>query len=351
MRGSREVEHDRSALMVKVAGCDHEAATDGGDNVARAGRTTMLRSIVMALVVAAIPKAATAAEEGLAEAFSKLSRSAKWEQRGAVAVGFPTHHPQGFAAVGDALVVSSVEILEPTTRFAQPEGGYDRTPGKGAGHLFKMDRSGRLLAQAKLGEGDVYHPGGIDYDGRWLWVPVGEYRPNSASILYRVDPATLAATEVMRVKDHIGGLVHDPAAGTLHGVSWGSRRLYTWKVDAEGRPSGPETPLEDSRTLNPSHYVDYQDCALVGAGRALCSGVTEYRPDPSRPKWTLGGLDLVDLATGRPLHQVPVLLWTESGEAMTRNPVLVEAMPGGLRALFMPEDDRSTLYTFEAALD
>ena len=32
----------------------------------------------------------------------------------------------------------------------------------------------------------MYHPGGIDYDGRHIWVPVAEYRPNSRSIIYRV---------------------------------------------------------------------------------------------------------------------------------------------------------------------
>jgi hypothetical protein len=81
----------------------------------------------------------------------------------------------------------------------------------------------------------------------------------------------------------------------------------------------------------------------------LCSGVSEYRPDPAKPKWSLGGLDLVDLATGRPSFLLPVLLWTESGESMTRNPVLVEPAGDGLRALFMPEDDRSTLYVYEVA--
>jgi hypothetical protein len=48
---------------------------------------------------------------------------------------------------------------------------------------------------------------------------------------------------------------------------------------------------------------------------------------------------------------VPVLLWTEGGESMTRNPVLVEAIPGGLRASFMPDDDRSTLYVYEAEVE
>ena len=300
--------------------------------------------VALGLLAAAAP---TRADDGLVRAFEKLQRGTRWERTAAVPVPFPTHHPQGFAAVGDDLFVSSVQIDEPTRRFDQPQGGLDRTPGKGRGHLFKMARDGRLLAQVELGEGDVYHPGGIDHDGRWLWVPVGEYRPNSASIVYRVDPATLAAEPVLRVRDHIGGIVRDPETNRLHGVSWGSRRFYTWQLDEAGKVLDPEA----RPTLNPSHYVDYQDCAYVGGRRMLCSGVSEYRPDPARPKWALGGLDLVDLDAGRPVHQVPVLLWTEGGESMTRNPVLVEAIPGGLRASFMPDDDRSTLYVYEAEME
>ena len=60
-----------------------------------------------------------------------------------------------------------------------------------------------------------------------------------------------------------------------------------------------------------------------------------------------GGLELVDLVQGRPLHQVPVLLWTASGLDMTHNAVWIEPSATGLRSYFMPEDDRSTLYVFE----
>jgi len=285
--------------------------------------------------------------EDLAEAFMKVTRGTPWEKVAEHEVAFPTFHPQGFAKVGDALFVSSVEIIEPTQRYETPREGTDRSAGKGKGHLFKMSADGKLLAQAELGEGDIYHPGGIDYDGRWLWVPVAEYRPNSASIIYRVDPETLAAEEVLRVADHIGGIVRDPESNTLRAVSWGSRRFYTWRLDADMKPTDANRPPEELRTDNPSFYVDYQDCAYAGAGRMLCSGVTEHRPDPSKPKWALGGLDLVDLEEGRPARQVPVLLWSPTGEAMTRNPVHVEATATGLRALFMPDDDRSTLYVYE----
>jgi hypothetical protein len=43
------------------------------------------------------------ADDGLVAAFGKLQRGTKWERTAAVPVGFPTHHPQGFATVGDEL--------------------------------------------------------------------------------------------------------------------------------------------------------------------------------------------------------------------------------------------------------
>jgi Family of unknown function (DUF6454) len=61
----------------------------------------------------------------------------------------------------------------------------------------------------------------------------------------------------------------------------------------------------------------------------------------------LGGIELVDLADGRPIFQVPLLLWTAAGVAMTQNPVWLEETRTGLRGYFMPEDDTSTLYIYD----
>lgn len=298
----------------------------------------------IALALAAIP--AAAGPDDLARRIEGLSRSTRWQLVETIPVPFDTRHPQGFARVGDALFVSAVEITVPTRRYPQPQDGVDRDPGQGVGHLFKLDAQGRQIGHITLGEGAIYHPGGIDFDGRWLWVPVAEYRPNSRSILYRVDPQTLEAVAVGRVADHIGGLVHDTDHRTLHGVSWGSRRFYTWPVDGEGRVDGTEA----RRTLNPEHYLDYQDCAYLPVGRAICTGITEFRRSPDAPAFGLGGIEIVDLAAGRPSFQVPVLLWTEDGTALTRNPVLVEETPKGVRLTAMPEDDRSRIFVYEAAV-
>src|SRR6185295_3972760 len=156
-----------------------------------------------------------------------------------------------------------VEIKVPTKRLTAPSGDYDRDAGEGVGHLFELDMAGNLVADLKLGEGTIYHPGGIDYDGAHIWAPVAEYRSNSRSIVYRVDPKTMKADEMFRFADHIGAIVHNTDDHTLHGVSWASRRFYRWTLGDGGRVTNAGTPPEKLRTLNTSHYLDYQDCKYV----------------------------------------------------------------------------------------
>ena len=306
-------------------------------------------ALLVALAAASPQPAASGALQpdpriAVAERVKAVRRNSVWTAVSARAVGFDTHHPQGMVRVGEALFVSSVEVKAATRRFPAPVDGMDRDAGAGVGHLFKMDLQGRLLSRTTLGEATMYHPGGIDYDGRWIWTSVAEYRPDSRSIVYRVDPDTLQATEVFRFADHLGAIVHDPARRELHAVSWGSRRFHRWTVGSRGEVN----PGAVRTSLNPSLYVDYQDCKYVGAGQMLCSGVTEMRPPAAAAPFRLGGLDLVSLDDGRPLHQVPIPLWTTSGLAMSQNPVWIEPnQSGGLRVYFMPEDNQSTLYIYD----
>jgi len=277
-----------------------------------------------------------------------LTRGTQWKQVAAIPMQFDTQHPQGMVKIGDDFYVSSVEIRKPTTRYPQPVDGYDRDTGEGAGHLFKFDKTGKLLADLPLGEGSAYHPGGIDYDGRYIWVPVAEYRPNSASIVYRVDPATMKATEVFRFKDHVGGIVHNTEAKTLHGVSWGSRRFYRFTLDDQGRVTNASVPPAELRRMNKSGYIDYQDCKYLGGNEMLCSGLNNYQVKKDGPRFPLGGFEIVDLRTDQAIAQMPIELWTESGFPMTQNPFWIESTATGLRAYFMPEDNKSTLYVYEA---
>ncbi|MGG5818704.1 DUF6454 family protein [Falsiroseomonas sp. HW251] len=309
----------------------------------------MKRHVLAAACAAAFSAAMpAAAQDGIAERLRQLDRGARWTQAGVVTLQFPTHHPQGMVRHDGRFFLSSVEINEATQRYPELRDGMDRSPGSGRGHLFEVAGDGRLLRGITIGDGDIYHPGGLDFDGTHIWMPVAEYRPNSRSIIYRVDPATLRAEEVFRFPDHIGGLVMDRASRTLYGVSWGSRRLYAWPIGADGRPTNRDERPEALRRPNVSHYIDYQDCHSVGEGLALCSGLNTYRPQgPQGPVFSLGGVELVDLRRGQPVFQLPIELWTEQGKPMTQNPFAVAAEGPGLRFWFAPEDDTTRLFTYD----
>jgi len=276
----------------------------------------------------------------LIEKIRQLRNDTQWQQVAAVPLQFPAHHPQGMVRIGEFFFLSSVEVK------TSPKNG---STGEGVGHLFKMDTTGKLIAHITLGEGTMYHPGGIDYDGEYIWVPVAEYRPNSQSIIYKVAPATLQATEVKHFKDHIGGIVHNTDARTLFGVSWGSRNFYQWTLTKQGKIKNADVLPEKLRITNPSFYIDYQDCHYVGQNLMLCSGLQRYSHNGQTVR--LGGFDLISLKDQRPVHQVPIRLWSPTGAPMTNNPFWVESTPKGIRAYFAPDDDKAaTLYIYDAVL-
>jgi len=232
--------------------------------------------------------------------------------------------------IGDRIYLSSVEIIEPTVRYPEPVDGYDRTPGKGRGHLFVLDRDGQLLNDIVISDGNRYHPGGLDYDGEFLWLPVAEYRPNSSADIYRIDPTTYDVTKLFTVSDHIGGVVRDQETGHLVGQSWGSRRFYDWKVG--GKQKG--------FWFNENHFLDYQDCEYVASRKALCSGVTGLPAQPGAATgYELGGLVMIDLRDRhRILHEVPLQQWSTAGHVITRNPTDLDADGSHLTLYAAPDD-------------
>lgn len=269
-------------------------------------------------------------DEALVETFDNVSRSTAWTRTATLDLDFETHHPQAMEVVGDRIYLSSVEITEPTVRYPEPVDGYDRTPGKGVGHLFVLDRDGKLLKDIVISDGHRYHPGGLDYDGEFLWLPVAEYRPNSSADIYRIDPTTYAVKKLFTVPDHVGGVVRDQETGHLVGQSWGSRRFYDWTVN--GNQMG--------FWLNENHFIDYQDCEYVASRKALCSGIAGLPAQPGATTgYELGGLAMIDLRDrNRILHEVPVQLWSTAGHVITRNPTDLDADGRHLTLYAAPDD-------------
>jgi hypothetical protein len=293
------------------------------------------------MATAAVAEGSGASPDGAAlEArFRQMTKDVAWREVDTREIGFPTFHPQGMTAVGDRFFLSSVEVV-------------DRKADKGIGHLFEMSRQGALLREMTLGEGAVYHPGGIDFDGKRIWVPVAEYRPDSASIVYTVDPETLQSREVFRFKDHLGAISHFPDKNILVAASWGSRRFYRWKTAESGGEWTVPDPEHPDTAPNGSHYIDYQDVQrLPGTPYLLCSGLQTYSVEQSRvAAMKLGGIDMVHVEQLLAHHQTPVPLRPAVGPAWTQNPFYVELSDSGLRFFFVPEDGKSSIHVFEVAL-
>lgn len=277
----------------------------------------------------------------LIEQFQNLTRSTKWEQKDKIKLQFNNHHSQGMVRIENLFYMSSVEMIEYPSKCDQPQHGYDRTPGKGIGHLFVFDNQGMLVNDLLLGEGSIYHPGGIDFDGTHIWVPIAEYRPNSQSIVYKVDPTTMEAEESFRVHDHIGGLVRDGHNGNLIGNSWGSRRFYEWNHNGE------QLLMKE----NSSHYVDYQDGQYVGEEKMILSGISDLTISTglNSQSFELGGLALIDMKTLETIHEVPITEFSPQGHVITRNPVFVENAGQELRLYAVPDDDQGSMLVYETS--
>jgi Family of unknown function (DUF6454) len=300
------------------------------------------------------PSARSPRDNETTKLFRLMGKNAIWTHVGTVEMGWQTFHTQGLVKVGETFYVSAVEVIEATVRNgtvtdALYDFSIDRSTGMGRGWLFKFDAMGHLLGQIELTDGAKYHPGGIDYDGKYIWVTVAEYRPNSRSNIFRVDPDTLASELVFAEADHIGGIVHNAHRGTLHGVSWGSRRLYRWRVP----PNGGSGVVSSRWVPNPQFYIDYQDCHYQGVEYMLCGGVGGYTTPLGNIAF--GGLDLVDLRTAHLEHQIPVNIFINEGAgpnpglALTHNAFWLEPLDNrSMRAYFMTEsDNQADLLVYE----
>lgn len=294
-------------------------------------RIRTLSAILLTLLIA-IPSPSFAQNQSvLAESIQSLTRNSRAREGTHTRLKFNTHHTQGMTRVGGRWFMTAVEVI-------------DRANGVGKGHLFEFNDHGNLLRTLELSDGAMYHPGGIDFDGKHIWVCVAEYRPDSNSVVYRVDPNTLESTEVFRFTDHLGGIISIPKRNELIAVSWGSRRIYKWKTD-NGNVLTPASPEIKS---NASHFIDYQDGQwLRGTDLILMGGLASYKLDPKRGgSAAVGGIALLDTNTLLPVFELPIPLYSEKGRVMNQNPFYIAQGERNIEIGFVPDDNESTLYRY-----
>ncbi|MCP4608523.1 MAG: hypothetical protein GY845_07405 [Planctomycetes bacterium] len=181
-------------------------------------------------------------EVSQADALDLLFHSGKVELIRQVPLEFSTYHVQGLDITEQFYFVTSVDTEQ------------DRA------WLFKIDRqNGDLVSKKELTDGALIHPGGLQYDGHLLWVPNAEYRRQSRTMVYGLDPDTLEIRTSFSVADHIGAVASD-GKKLLYGANWDALHFYTWNID------GQQLKKIDSPTS-----MAYQDIKYF-AGKLLCSG-------------------------------------------------------------------------------
>ncbi|MCU1360068.1 MAG: hypothetical protein JWN99_1357 [Ilumatobacteraceae bacterium] len=254
------------------------------------------------------------------ETLASLSRTTPWQLVDELPLRFDAHHPQGMVRIGQTWWISTVDV------------------DARQGWVLAVDDRGDLVQRVAVGAGPHYHPGGMDFDGTALWLACAEYRPDSTTVIQRLQPGGVP-DHVFQVDDHIGAIARCGPHGDLVGWSWGSRRFYRWSVD--GR-------LLAAR-VNPTFFVDHQDCQWMASGHLLCAGVAEVGL-ASGPGW-LGGLGLLGVDDLVMQREVPFAFYSSAtGRVATHNPVWSEVRGNRLIVHLLPDDGRGAIVSYATPL-
>ncbi len=268
-----------------------------------------------------------------------------WTRTGSLRLDFDTHHPQAMEVVGDRIYLSSVEIIEPPVSYPEPVDGYDRTPGKGVGHLFVLDRDGTPASRTSCSGGRHVPPRRPRRDRDGTLAAGRRVPPRQPGHHLPVDPRTFEATKMFTVADHVGGVVRDQETGRLVGQSLGLAPLLRLDGRTAGRRRAGSTTATSSTTRTASTSPRARPCAPASPA---CP------PSRAPPPYELGGFALLDLRTRTILHEVPLQLWSTAGHVVTRNPTDLDADGNHLTMYAAPDDfgegNDTQLLTYEATV-
>lgn len=213
--------------------------------------------------------------------------------------GFDAHHVQGLLVTQEHYFFTSVEKKS------------------AAAWLFRLDRKTMQLEDSiDLARLMDFHPGGIDFDGKYIWVPVAVYTDYSHTNMMVVDPVKMRSRKVFEVDDHIGAV--SVYGDKIIGANWSAREFYFWDrkgnlLDKKDSPTG----------------VGYQDCKEDG-GYMMCCGSGDK-------------LDWIDIGEWKLAKRFEV------GESLEGSPLCREGVDlHEGRVFFLPDDGaRGRVYEME----
>jgi hypothetical protein len=268
------------------------------------------------------------------------TESSEWEYVRSIELHFDTDHPQGVIRVGERYFLSSVQIPVDAAGVVdktQPGKGYvievAREGGTNAGEATPSHQAeaGVEINRIELCKSMVYHPGGLASDGKFLYVPVSEYRADSTCHIYKVDVESFEQVgEPVTFKDHVGALSIDPERRRIYGMSWNSARIYVWDFDWNLLYLNP----------NPIQNVGYQDMDFVGGNTLACSGFSKHMIGDEEVM--IGGIDLINATTWLPEHRIMVTTRSKSGRLLTNNAFSHRLIYPDLFLFFIADDDEDS---------
>lgn len=269
----------------------------------------------------------------------------KWVLVDSISLDFNTYHPQGLLKIGNEFYISSVQIDKRPRYTRNGKNIAVQDEGSGKGHLFRFDIRGNLLQDIELKEGSIFHPGGMDFDGRYIWIPITKYYPYSQSLLVRLDIQTHQIEKVGYIDDSIGALIYNPDEHLLVGANWDADEFLTWQLDDQLQMIHPDLPAIERRTPNTSKHLAIQDSKYLGNHTFIGFGLK------TTEKGHIGGFDIIDTQTLKPIYSIDIEHRTPRHQIpMTSNPSTLEVIGDKLRLYFAPEDNHTTMYIYETKL-
>jgi hypothetical protein len=229
----------------------------------------------------------------------------EWQLVESIDLKFDTYHPQGMLKVDDTFYITTVKVERRPRYTRQGKQVSIMDEGAGKGYLMQFDAGGNLLKCIELCEGAIFHPGGMDFDGRYIWVPITKYYPYSESIIVRVDPMTLEVEKMATIDDSIGAIIHDTDNQTLIGMNWDAREFLYWPLNQQKEIIHPEKKAAELQVSNKQSSLAIQDAKYIGQNQLLGFGLTNLGNGKR-----IGGFEIRDTRNQALLHQLPLSLKT-----------------------------------------